>query len=50
MKVAQRHGKPFIFNVLAEKMYNDNFEFLISDNGVWLTDNAPKKYLKRNGH
>lgn len=47
-KVGQRHGKPFIFNVLAEQMYNDNFQFYISDNGVWLTDNVPTKYLKRN--
>lgn len=48
IKVGQRHGKPFIFNVLAEQMYNDNFQFYISDNGVWLTDNVPIKYLKRN--
>lgn len=47
-KVGQRHGKPFIFKVLAEQMYNDNFQFYISDNGVWLTDNVPTKYLKRN--
>lgn len=44
-KVGQRHGKPFIFQVLAEQMYNDNFKFFISDNGVWLTDNVPPKYL-----
>lgn len=48
LKVGQRHGKPFIFKVLAEQMYNDNFQFYISENGVWLTDNVPTKYLKRN--
>lgn len=48
IKVGQRHGKPFIFKVLAEQMYNDNFQFFISDNGVWLTDNVPTKYLERN--
>lgn len=48
IKVGQRHGKPFIFIILAEQMYNDNFHFYISDNGVWLTDNVPTKYLKRN--
>lgn len=48
IKVGQRHGKPFVFKVLAEQMYNDNFQFFISDNGVWLTDNVPTKYLKRN--
>lgn len=48
IKVGQRHGKPFVFKVLAEQMCNDKFEFFISDNGVWLTDNVPVKYLKRN--
>ena len=48
IKVGQRHGKPFVFKVLAEQMYNDNFQFFLSDNGVWLTDNVPTKYLKQN--
>ncbi|MCU0350018.1 MAG: RNA 2'-phosphotransferase [Flavobacterium sp.] len=48
IKVGQRHGKPFVFKVLAEQMYNDNFQFFISDNGVWLTDKVPTKYLKLN--
>lgn len=46
--VGQRHGKPFVFKVFAEQMYNDDFEFFISENGVWLTDNVPTKYLRRN--
>ncbi len=46
IKVGQRHGKPVIFEILAEKMYNDKIEFYISENGVWLTDNVPTKYLK----
>ena len=48
IKVGQRHGKPFVFKVFAEQMINDKFEFFISDNGVWLTDNVPTKYLKQN--
>lgn len=48
LKVGQRHGKPFVFTVLAEQMYHDNFQFYLSDNGVWLTDNVPTKYLKQN--
>lgn len=47
IKVGQRHGKPFLFLVLAEQMHKDNFEFYISDNGVWLTNNVPIKYLKK---
>jgi len=45
IKVGQRHGKPFVFKVLSEKMYNDGFEFYFSDNAVWLTENVPAKYL-----
>jgi putative RNA 2'-phosphotransferase len=44
-KVGQRHGKPYIFKVFAEQMFNDNFKFFISENKVWLTDNVPEKYL-----
>lgn len=46
IKVGQRHGKPVVFKVLAQQMYIDKFEFFFSDNGVWLTDNVPTKYLK----
>ncbi|MCD0489927.1 RNA 2'-phosphotransferase [Pedobacter sp. MC2016-14] len=49
IKVGQRHGKPFVFKVLAGQMYNDNFHFFISDNGVWLTDHVPPQYLEKNG-
>ncbi len=48
VKVGQRHGKPFVFKVFAELMYNDNFQFFISDNGVWLTNHVPIKYLEQN--
>lgn len=47
IKVGKRHGKPFVFKVLAEQMYNDKFDFFISDNGVWLTDTVPTKYLEQ---
>jgi len=47
IKVGQRHGKPFVIEVLSEQMYKDGFEFYLSDNGVWLTDNVPTKYLKQ---
>ena len=48
IRVGQRHGKPIVITVFAGKMYSDNFEFFVSDNGVWLTDNVPTKYLERN--
>jgi putative RNA 2'-phosphotransferase len=49
IKVGQRHGKPYVFIVQALLMHNDGFEFLLSDNSVWLTDNVPAKYLKSTG-
>lgn len=29
----------------AKQMFHYNFEFYLSDNGVWLTDEVPTKYL-----
>ena len=49
IKVGQRHGKPLVFTILAGQMFADNFEFYLSDNGVWLTDYVPVAYLKQNG-
>lgn len=46
VKVGQRHGKPVVLKVLAAQMYEDKFEFFLSDNGVWLTDSVPAKYLQ----
>lgn len=44
-KVGQRHGVPFIFTVRSGDMDRDGFKFFLSDNGVWLTDHVPAKYL-----
>ena len=45
VQVGQRHGKPVVFSVSAGQMYQDGFVFYLSDNGVWLTDHVPAKYL-----
>lgn len=45
IRVGERHGRPFVFKVLAGQMYDDGFIFYLSDNSVWLTDNVPAKYL-----
>ncbi|MCG8573640.1 MAG: RNA 2'-phosphotransferase [Flavobacteriales bacterium] len=45
--VGQRHGKPFIFEILTEAMVHDGFVFFESKNGVWLTEEIPVNYLKR---
>jgi putative RNA 2'-phosphotransferase len=43
--VGARHGKPVIFIVDTVAMHKDGYVFYCSDNGVWLVDNVPPKYL-----
>ena len=45
-KVGERHGKPEIFEIDTKAMREAGFRFFLSDNGVWLTDFVPSKYLK----
>lgn len=45
--VGARYGKPVIFEVFALQMHQDKFEFFLSQNGVWLTDHIPVRYLRR---
>ncbi|MEM1325775.1 MAG: RNA 2'-phosphotransferase [Bacteroidota bacterium] len=44
-QVGQRHGKLFIFEVAAAQMEQDGFTFYLSENGVWLTEAVPARYL-----
>ncbi len=46
--VGKRHGKPIVFNVDSGQMYADRMEFYQSENGVWLTEKVPPKYLIMN--
>jgi putative RNA 2'-phosphotransferase len=45
MKVGGRHGKPVVLKVHSGEMRMDGFQFFQSENGVWLTDSVPSKYL-----
>jgi putative RNA 2'-phosphotransferase len=47
LKVGSRRGKPIILQVDAGRMYRDGHKFLLSANGVWLTDAVPPEYLTR---
>jgi len=44
--VGQRHGKPILFEINALAMFQDRFDFFLSENGVWLTDHVPAQYLR----
>lgn len=44
-QVGQRHGKPVVLLVPALRMYEEEHVFFLADNGVWLVDNVPVRYL-----
>ncbi|MNV86216.1 RNA 2'-phosphotransferase [compost metagenome] len=46
LKVGQRHGKPVIITVLAQQMAQEGYTFYLSENGVWLTEEVPTRYLR----
>lgn len=46
-KVGARTGKPVILAVNAGRMHRDGHKFLLSANGVWLTDSVAPAYLTR---
>ncbi len=43
--VGGRHGPPVVLRVDAGRMHADGHAFFVSENGVWLTDHVPVKYL-----
>ncbi len=44
--VGTRHGSPIVFSVASGDMHRDGHTFLLSKNGVWLTEAVPPKYLR----
>lgn len=44
-KVGTRRGKPHVIAVESGRMHADGYKFYRSDNGVWLTEHVPAKYL-----
>jgi putative RNA 2'-phosphotransferase len=46
VKVGQRHGKVVVLEVDAKQMLADGYRFYQAENGVWLTDAVPVRYLK----
>jgi putative RNA 2'-phosphotransferase len=45
VKVGSRHGRPHVFVVDARAMHAGGHMFYVSDNGVWLVDAVPARYL-----
>ena len=46
-QVGSRHGKPVIYQVLAQEMARDGHPFYRSANGVWLVKEVPLPYLQK---
>jgi putative RNA 2'-phosphotransferase len=44
--VGMRRGAPIVLRIQAVRMHQDGFKFFRSENGVWLTDHVPSKYLE----
>lgn len=47
LKVGARRGKPVILVIDSARMAADGHVFMVSSNGVWLTDAVPASYLSR---
>lgn len=47
--VGARYGEPVVLTVSSYQMFNDDYDFYLSENDVWLTDNVPVEYIKTNG-
>jgi putative RNA 2'-phosphotransferase len=45
VNVGKRHGEPVVLTVAAGQMAADGHGFLLSANGVWLTEHVPPGYL-----
>lgn len=45
--VGSRHGQPKVLIVNAKEMHKDKYKFFLSENGVYLTEYVPIKYIKQ---
>jgi putative RNA 2'-phosphotransferase len=44
--VGARRGRPVVLRIFAGRMHRDGHAFLLSANGVWLTDAVPSAYIE----
>jgi putative RNA 2'-phosphotransferase len=49
-RVGARHGRPVVFEVAAGALHADGILFFRSDNGVWLVNAVPPRYVHRLGN
>ena len=46
-RVGQRRGRPIVLVVEAARMSRGGYLFFRSENGVWLADSVPPRYLRK---
>jgi putative RNA 2'-phosphotransferase len=44
-RVGARRGQPIILSINSAAMHADGHDFYQADNGVWLTDHVPPRYI-----
>jgi putative RNA 2'-phosphotransferase len=44
--VGSRHGKPVVLLISAKQMAEEGHLFYVSDNGVWLTEEVPGRFIE----
>jgi putative RNA 2'-phosphotransferase len=47
LRVGGRHGQPVVLVVDARAMHAEGHAFFVSENGVWLTDAVPPRFVRR---
>lgn len=47
LNVGKRYGKPVVLKINAKLMHENNFKFYRADNGVWLTNGVPAKFISQ---
>lgn len=45
-KVGARHGRPVVLEIASGPMHGVGYHFYLSENGVWLTDRVPVRYIR----
>ncbi len=44
--VGGRHGKPVLLKIRAREMHKKGYQFFVTANDVWLTDNVPPEFIQ----
>lgn len=47
LAVGGRHGKPTLLEIDSAAMHEAGFQFYLTGNGVWLTDEVPPEFIRR---